>query len=192
MTKQRPKVGSGYAQWRPPSRAATFVRRWWWAGAIIVAVSAAVTNGVARTRALRMDEAARVATQTRRGSLQEVLAYVSTHPIKPVEPPTARMIMAGFISSLSNEQVGALAARRDLKGDDLSVEQKETLLRYLRATHSDPQGRVVGDIEGMEVDSVGYSVEGPGPGLILRRYRPRDNARGQAFFAFPPEWRGGS
>jgi len=186
------KLGSGYARWRPPSRAVILVQRWWWVAAIIASVSAMVAGAAIRTRTVHRQGEARAAAETRRGDLQAALACARAHQVQPGERSTARIIMATFMSSLSEEQVETLVAGRDLSGNALSLEQKDTLLRYLRATHTDPQGRVMGDIEGMEIDSVGYYSEDPGPGLILRRWRPKDNKRGQALFGFPPEWKAGN
>lgn len=79
-------------------------------------------------------------------------------------------------------------------GSALTLEQRQILLRHIKASHTLPDGRVIGDIADMEVDSVRYLISDnpPGPTFVIQRIRLADGKRGTGRFTIPADWTGAS
>jgi len=178
------KLGSGYARWRPPSKAAVFVRRRWWVAAVGVSLVALAVTALSTTRTSKARAAADA--RTRRYAIQLGIARErARHDV-----PTEHKEMAAFTASLTNEQVHDLAASKQIDVTRLTAKQRGWLETYVRPVDWLKPAMSPGDRQGFDVDSISYFVgtSPSGPTFRIRLIRKHDGKPRTGLYSLPPEW----
>lgn len=124
MTRSGPKLGSGYAHRRAPSKAAVFLRRWWWAGAVLIVVGGATYASVWKVQQARGEAAAEALAKQYGPQLYAARECARTYVAKEYQE------MVNFTASLTDGQIEALARGKELSVNALSAAQQRNIEIY--------------------------------------------------------------
>jgi len=174
------KLGSGYARWRPPSRATVFTRRWWWVAALLVLAIAATFAAIAMVRSDRARVAAEARAKRYARQIYYAREYLRKNGIETSGPgATFYRELGAFMVSLTDKQIEDLAYGRDLPVGTLLPQQRQVVEAYCRAR------------EAFALDAIGYvPPPGEGPAFGIYAIRTRDGKRIPGWlWPFRLEWR---
>lgn len=191
MTSSGPKVGSGYARWRAPSKAALFLRRWWWAGATMVVIAGATLAVIAEFGSRKV----RLEAQSRAKQFQRELHYAREYLRRtPVGADLVRGAeyrqMAGFTMSLTDTQIQELAAGAEIPIAQLFPQQRQKVKAYADQCRGWASANLEKP-EGWFIDAIAFGhAQGVGPSFRIYGIKTRSGERIFALlWGFPVEWR---
>jgi len=153
-----PKLGSGYARWRPPSKAAAFVRRWRWAIAAVSVVGLTTAGWLVHT----VSAGREAGVVAKASPLVQIRAHValsgpiSTSSLQGQCPQTTEALCR-FVATLSDPEIDVLSQGTGLLQGDLSQTQQDYLKRAV-LYHSPEQWRSRGLIL-LPDARVGYGID---------------------------------